>query len=167
MAFLVDHPIRVPKDPADRRVTNDIRKSGFHIVGISEDGDPGRMEYAFTVGCYYSFGIPEVVLHGLDWQTAKEILWDYVKWARKHGPVAAGTLAPDLAEQPLLLRKVDPSWYGPLLGYALWFYEGLDHPFPCLQLAWPDPEGRFDHEEGFQERFRALQPDLSAPCPAP
>ena len=38
-----------------------------------------------------------------------------------------------------------------------WFYEGED--VPVLQLVYPDLEGHFPHEDGFDRRFE--QPMLS------
>lgn len=48
--------------------------------------------------------------------------------------------------------------YAEHVGCALWFYDGTW--FPLLQLVWPDRQGRFPDEAGFDESFRKGQPLL-------
>ena len=69
----------------------------------------------------------------------------------------------DLANLPIMLRTVHPTWHGPLLGYANWFYKDLGSVYPCVQVAWPDKEGIFDTELGFDEKLRSIQPNMSLP----
>jgi hypothetical protein len=46
------------------------------------------------------------------------------------------------------------------LGYAIWFYRSLSKPFPAMQLIWPDKQGHFPWEAGYDERFYRLQKAL-------
>ena len=141
MPFLKDHQFRSPEDDADEKLIEDVKSSGFHIIEISEDGGLENLEYAFTVGCYYSYGIPEIVLFGMKYEMARSLMWNYVDWAKNGMEVASGMVTDQLANIPLKFRKVDISWHRELLGYGIWFYRDLAQPFPCMQLTWPDPAG--------------------------
>jgi len=163
MPFLHDFKLREPEDATDIKLLDDIQNFGFHIVGIAEDGDLAKLEYAFTVGCYYSFGIPEVVLHGMKFESSHALIHNFVRWAKEAKSISDYMIVPDIANIPLLLRPVDITWYQPLLGYGIWFYRELEKPFPCMQLAWPDPNGKFDFDPDFLDKYRSIQPDLSAP----
>lgn len=163
MPFLESFKVREPEDALDVKLLSDISNVGYQIVGISADGDMEKLEYAFTVGCYFSFGIPEVVLHGMRWASARSLIAAYVDWGKTRPVAPSPCITEDLANFPLLLREVDLSWYRPLLGYGIWFYRDLGFPFPCLQIAWPDQNGNFDHEKEFDARYRTIQPNLSSP----
>ena len=163
MVYLKNFRLRRIDDDFDTKVIDDVTSHGFHIIGISENGDFDSAEYGFTVGCYYSFGIPEAVLHGMRYQPMKNLLWSYVSWARNHLPIQSPMITDDLANLPIMLRTVHPTWHGPLLGYANWFYKDLGSVYPCVQVAWPDEEGIFDTELGFDEKLRSIQPNMSLP----
>ena len=50
--------------------------------------------------------------------------------------------------------------YNEYLGYANWFYADLPAPYPALQMVWPDPNGVFPWQPGYDARFRRAQPLL-------
>jgi hypothetical protein len=52
---------------------------------------------------------------------------------------------------PCVFPRVDPSCYGGLLNFTIWYYQGSH--FPVLQLGWPDKAGLFPWDLGFDERF--------------
>ncbi|MGW4754339.1 DUF4262 domain-containing protein [Streptomyces chartreusis] len=56
------------------------------------------------------------------------------------------------------LRRVDLRWYRTFFGQAIGFYRRP--PFPVLQVAWPDLDGRFHWEEQAEEKHRESQPQL-------
>jgi hypothetical protein len=161
--YLEKYEIRKAEDQFDEKLIDDVKKYGFHIIGIASDGDLNKIEYSFTVGCFYSFGIPEVIIHGMRFETAKTLTWNYVDWAKTKEYIKNMEISNEIANIPIRLRYVDFSWYKKLLGYGIWFYYLLPKPFPCLQLNWPDPKGKFDDEVGYDEKFRIIQPDLTKP----
>ncbi|MFI7004333.1 DUF4262 domain-containing protein [Nocardia sp. NPDC050175] len=77
---------------------------------------------------------------------------------RRVGSVLAdGQRDDDVIEgRPVTLRSIDPTWYRPHFGRAIGFYR--KHPFPVLQVAWPDADHHFHWEE--QARNRGSQPQL-------
>lgn len=52
----------------------------------------------------------------------------------------------------------DP-YAGDYFNVAKTFYGQAD--FKAVQLFWPDRSGKFPWEEGFDESFRRIQPDLA------
>jgi hypothetical protein len=57
--------------------------------------------------------------------------------------------------------------YNEYLGYANWFYADLPAPYPALQMVWPDPNGVFPWQPGYDARFRRAQPLLGEAPEAP
>ncbi len=154
---------RDPEDDHDRKLLDDVRKYGCHIVGVfPDDHGPG---FCFSIGLYLNCLHPEIIVTGLRDHQAAAIINDIASRARKDHLFRDGDTSLELAvDLPVTFREVDLDFYPDYLGYAMWFYSSLPRPFPCLQLVWPDPQGRFPWEPGFEERFRALQPLLFAPA---
>ncbi|MEU8990482.1 DUF4262 domain-containing protein [Streptomyces sp. NPDC048558] len=56
--------------------------------------------------------------------------------------LADGQSQPDVVDgQQVALRQVDLRWYRTFSGRAIGCYRRP--PFPVLQVAWPDADGRF------------------------
>lgn len=62
---------------------------------------------------------------------------------------------------PACFAAVAPEQYETHLGQALVFHGSAS--FPVLQLIWPDTQGRFPWEEGFEQRFVGKQRLLCDP----
>ncbi|MEW2581339.1 DUF4262 domain-containing protein [Streptomyces syringium] len=76
--------------------------------------------------------------------------------------LADGQKHPDVVDgHQVALRQVDLRWYRTSFGRAIGFYRRP--PFPVLQVAWPDVEGRFHREEEAEERHRESRPQLWLP----
>ncbi|MCC9601264.1 DUF4262 domain-containing protein [Stieleria sp. JC731] len=148
-----------PDDDDDRVLLRNIESHGWHLVGISED--ESGPAYVFTVGLFHTFGHPEICILGLndtdlmgqivntvaelindghqfdDWRSSDEVLDEYV----------------------CVFRKVGDEHYREYFGYGRWFYEGDD--FPMLQCVWPDRNGYFPWEDGFESQLLQSQPVLA------
>jgi hypothetical protein len=61
----------------------------------------------------------------------------------------------DIATFPLHFIAVDPALYQKYVGYARWLYRGSD--FPLVQCVWPDKQGVFPWQEGYDARFFQVQ----------
>ena len=60
---LPDFQLRVAEDDNDRKLLADIERLGWHVIHIFEDeSGPG---FSFSVGFYYTFQQPEVLIMGL------------------------------------------------------------------------------------------------------
>jgi hypothetical protein len=121
-------------DAGDKQLLADVRGVGFHVLKVPAD-DEGPA-FAFTVGLHHRFGHPEVVVVGLDLDTAHSVL------NRLGGAISDGN-HPDLDRllEATTCTLVDPAGADvreQFLGYARWFYRSDD--FPVRQLVWPGCE---------------------------
>lgn len=145
-------------DEVRRRVQADIDRYGWHVGKIP--GDDRAPSWAFTIGLFASFQQPELVVFGLDLETAHRLLNQaglLVK--RNRGGFEDGRLASGILEDhSVAFRRIAPRWHPVFLGNVAWFYEEDDTP--ALQCFWPDPTGRHPWDEGFDDSLRPLQPLL-------
>lgn len=143
------------EDDSDRKLLSDIEEHGWHVVFVAEE--PGTPRFAFTVGLYYRYAHPEILVMGLKQPTAHSLLHAMVARIQGGEKFEAGTLVTDISSFPLALVPVHAGHFGEYLGYGIWFYRSLKAPFPALQLVWPDRSGLFPWQSGYDVRFNELQ----------
>lgn len=150
-------PIPEPRDDSDRKVIHDVETHGWHVVNILPESEtPG---WAFTIGLEQSFSHAEIVVFGLDSELAHLLLNDLGEAIRAGQAFEPAHLyAGYLEGADLTFRPVQPSWYRPFLGTAIWFNEGPS--FSTLQLIWPDKSERFPWQDGFDPNWSWAQPML-------
>lgn len=146
------------EDDCDRKLLSDIEKYGWHVVAVDADEEgPG---FLFTVGLYYTYGHPEILIAGLTREVAYELLFQSEKLIREGKRYENNWIDTDLANFPLAIKAIFFDYYQDYLGYGCWFYRSLPRPFPAIQLVWPDKEGIFPWQRGYNQNFLALQPKL-------
>ena len=151
----------IPQDPAEERIINDVREFGCHIVWIG-DGTP---QFAFSIGLFLNYDQPEVLIFGLDSEKTCIIINDIRNLAVAGERFTAGTRTDKLlVAHNAYFLAVPFAAYQEYLGHAIWFYQSLVTPFPCVQLIWPDRMGRFPWDFDYDKRFASVQPVL-APLP--
>lgn len=146
-------------DDDDQRVIDDVRRVGWHIVGI-EDG-PEVPAFAYSIGMQYTLNHPEIIILGLsDATTMANIINTIGEEVRK------GTRFQDWHESDQIVegyscifRTVPSDVYPDYLGYAMWFYR--PEPFPVLQCVWPDNQHRFPWHPDCHPKVRQRQPILA------
>ncbi|MCA9518371.1 MAG: DUF4262 domain-containing protein [Myxococcales bacterium] len=148
-----------PRDDDDQKLLDDVAQVGWHLVLVPEDADtPG---WAYTIGLERSHGHPELVVFGLDLETAGGVLNLLGERIRDGERFALDAEIADVIEDgELALRPVAARWYEPFLGYARWFYGG--DGFTAWQLFWPEDDGVMPWDEGASEWLRENQPRLYA-----
>lgn len=146
-----------PNNDQDRTLISDVEGHGWHVIKVPElEHSPG---WAFSIGLHHSFGHPEIVVFGLPDEMAHQMINSLGEDIRE-----GTTFAPDSVVTGVLegyscaIKTVDPVWYSPFLGYATWFYQGMDFPF--VQCLWPDREGHFPNEPAFDAELIPYQPLL-------
>jgi hypothetical protein len=148
-----------PEHEADDRIIRNVRKHGCHIVGIV-DGEP---PYTFSIGLFLNYGQPEIVVFGLDGSDAAAFINDIRDRAAKGQRYVAGDVSDDLVTgYRFCFIDVPLKRYGDYLGTAIWFYAKSPRPFPCLQLVWPDRDGRFPWQTACDPLVKRDQPLLSS-----
>jgi len=148
-----------PDDEADQRLLRNVREHGCHLMGIGGDAEgPG---YVFSIGLYLNYAHAELVMFGLAGSDAAKVINVIRDRAAAGRSYAAGDVCDDLPlERKVCFVEVPLQAYPAYLGTAIWFYAKLPRPFPCLQIVWPDQEGRFPWETGCDARLKLHQPLL-------
>jgi len=142
---------------AQRAVLADIASNGLHIAHEAERGE--RPQYAYTVGMGHSFGQPEVLVIGLPREVAQDLLDNLADEADGGRTFAAGEQHDGLVRgYPVRLLRVSGDQAAQWLPLVGWAYERAD--VPCLQLVYPDRQGRWPWQPDVRDGFRRIQPVL-------
>lgn len=155
---------REPDDAGDEKLLEDVREHGWHVVGVPDDEEgPG---FSFTVGVYLRTLQPEILMMGVPTKPTHRVLNAIAEYLVAGGTITTETRYPDFADgREVLFRPIHQTQFHEYLGCANWFYRRSDIRFAAFQCVWPDPNGRFPHEDGFEARFEGRQLDLSLPRP--
>ena len=135
-------------------VAADIERIGWSVIAV--EGERGWPGYAYTVGLTRYHGHPELIVSGLDADTALLALDDVGARVRDGGRVVAGErfVPPDgPGVECLVLPVIDPSRL--VLAQSVY---GAFFPVTALQIVWSDEGGRWpwqmcDHHRRGQEVF--------------
>ncbi|WP_338846304.1 DUF4262 domain-containing protein [Massilia sp. W12] len=155
MAKLNPFSLPEPEDDSDRKLLSDIGEFGWHVVGIHEEENSPR--FAFTVGLYYQYLHPEIMIMGLPHEVAHALLVSVQSITHKGGYIQPWSAVEEIASFPLVAVPIHFSHYKEHLGYGMWFYKSLPEPFPAIQLVWPDKAGVFPWQDGYDQRYFQLQ----------
>ncbi len=147
--------LRDAEDSSDAKLLGDVANHGWHVVQISEE--PGSPQFAFSVGLYYQFLQPEILIMGIDLTKSAQILNDFGEAMRSGRKIIPGRYDDFVEGYEIELAPIDLSFYEEYLGYATWFYRSLPQPYPAMQCIWPDKAGLFPYEVGYDSRFSSLQ----------
>lgn len=148
------------EDQQDQEIFHQVKQQQWHALFVpTQQGKPG---YGFTVGHYLYHQRPEIIIVGAPEKIAKALL-DKVA-AHNKGDLAQLQTHKlyrqfinglDAVFVPVMLEH-----YNQYLGFNNWFYDSLSHAYPVWQLVWPDPQGKFPWQQGYDVRFANLQPVL-------
>jgi hypothetical protein len=142
--------LQAPNEALDKSEQNfvaNVREHGWFRTDIfEEEGHPG-FSYSTGVSCASRNSLcTKTVAHDIFTCSRGKTVWTPATIAISRN--AQGYVFP-------VARK----FYADHLGWSRWFYAGDD--FPCLQIVWPDREGLFPWEDGFDQTFKGKQIDLT------
>jgi hypothetical protein len=143
----------------DERTISHIEEFGCSITQVkSSTSGPG---WSYTIGVNDTAGAPEIVTVGLREKTALFLLNEAACRLRAGTDLVQGRHSGMIGEVDCEFRPVDPKWVKHLMGWAFWYYDGVD--FPVLQAVYPDLENRFPEDAGFDEKFQQplMQPSVA------
>ena len=146
-------------DDAERQFLAVIREHGWFHTRVFDDKDRVP-DFSYTSGFAVNRGYPEIILFSLSREVSGSILWDF--WRDLEAgvqPKSGERVRGIFGNADAVLLPVAKSEYEEHLGWNRWFYGSDD--FDCLQLVWPDPNGRFPWESNFNGNFKDSQPDLT------
>jgi hypothetical protein len=157
MRTALDAPIEA-LDGSERAFVAQVREHGwFDTAVFGDDQGPG---FSFTTGLWVNTGQPELIMFGMKREIAHDVLWDLFRDAKLGAPLPIGEPTDKaFANLSAYAFPVSKRFYSDYLGWSRWFYGGDE--FPCLQIVWPDREGVFPWEPGFDPAFAADQTDLT------
>lgn len=143
------------------QIRHNVATHGCHVMAVFPTKEHPGVPWAYSIGIPTTFpGAAEVIIAGLDPDTAHVIINTVVAAMRKGKTFADRQKARGIVKkQPLAFRKVAERYYDDYVGQGQ-IYHQSDSNWPLLQIIWPDTQGRFPWQEGFEERFRAQQPLL-------
>jgi hypothetical protein len=150
-----------PENQADEKLLSNVRKYGCHIVTIWAD-EIGPL-YTFSIGLFLNYKQPEVIIFGLEPETASILINDIRDLAASGERFFAGDRTDKLLMgNDACFIEVPVNAYPDYLGIAIWFYRSMTEPFPCVQLVWPDRAGKFPWQAGYDSGFKTIQPMLKS-----
>jgi hypothetical protein len=145
-------------DDEERVFLAKIREHGwFRTEILADEEGPG---FSFTSGLWATTGRPEIMTFSLKGEVAHRLFWNLFERAQtgEHLPVGV-PIADVLTHHAVTVFPIAQRHDRDYLGWSSWFYRHRD--FPCLQLVWPDRQGLFPWQPGFNEEFRDDQLDLT------
>jgi hypothetical protein len=136
-----------------------IEKYGWQAMLVSSKEQ--SRSFAYTIGLFDVFGFPELITVGLSTDVAHAALGYAVEAMQKGAALSEGSHPDIVGSVSVVFRPVSREWYEKTMYRAKWYYEGTE--VPALQLIYPDLEGRFQWEEGFNDYFQQplSQPDVN------
>ena len=148
-----------PEEEADEILIRNVRERGCHILGVG--GEKGSPPFAFSIGLALNYAQAEIIIFGLAPSKAAKIINIVRDEATSGKKYVDGDVSSDiLVSGKVCFIEVPLDLYGEYLGTAIWFYRKSPRPFPCLQLVWPERDGRFPWETGFDAALKIDQPVL-------
>ena len=149
---------------AEEKCLADIEQHDIHVLKVY--GDDEWPEFAYSVGLYHHFQLPEVIILGLRSELAHSLLNNLAARARSGERFKVGDTLQGLLEGfDVQLRPVPVPHIKPHFGWARWFYEGK--PFPVAQLVYPTTSGVWPWDSEASAAFKLHQPLLeTAEVPA-
>ncbi|WP_330358825.1 DUF4262 domain-containing protein [Streptomyces chartreusis] len=155
-----DYGERDEADWVDLTIIEHVQQHGWHVVMVP--GDEIGPGFAYTIGLAHTHGGPELAMFGLDVRPMHRMLNRLGAKSAEGAVLADGQRHPDVVDgRQVELRQVDLRWYRTFFGRAIGFYRRP--PFPVLQVAWPDADGRFHWDELSEDGHQQSQPQLWLP----
>lgn len=133
-----------------------IAKHGWAVQGVFGDAEIEAAPFAYTAGLTAQ-GLPELVIYGLDVGLAGNVLNSAATQMIESGEFAAGQAV------SRLIRNFDMVAIEVLLPVDLLAAVQIYGPVRAIQLVWPDTEGRFPWQTGYE--FAAIIQPLMGVAP--
>jgi hypothetical protein len=145
------------RSPADLTTIKHVQHHGWSVMMVpTDDQGPG---WAYTIGLWHSYRMPEVAIFGLGMDLSHECLNNLGAATRDGAPLDVEQARADVIERHTVqLKAVGQGWYRAFFGQAIDFYRRP--PVPFLQVVWPDRRGHFPWETCSDEQVRTCQPQL-------
>jgi Domain of unknown function (DUF4262) len=139
----------------EKKLISNLKDPGWTIMGVgASEKEPS---FSYTVGLWYNFQHPEIIVFGLPIQYTHSIL-NLLGFRIKNDQhqFCENQEYHDIADgYPTRFRRVKPDNH---FGAALSLYQ--QERFEALQLCWPDKSCKFPWEQEFDPSMKKAQPLL-------
>ena len=127
-------------------IDDNIAKHGFHVTYVMEQKD--FTPFGYSTGLFRSFGIPEVFVSGLPNGLTNTLICNYAERFKDQKIPILEFIEELIDRFPVYLTKVSPLDLQEEILASFRLYE--DEEFECLQIIFPDLNGKFPHETGYE-----------------
>jgi hypothetical protein len=143
-----------------RIITGHIGRIGWAVQGVP--GDEQWPSWAYSIGLWHTFRVPELALFGLSLPNMAAIINALGCRVADGGTIAADDRIEGVCPCTFAIRPVHDSWRTTsLFAVSDTIYGYLRSAYQ--QVIWPDRHGSLPWEPGFEARFEGLQPLLWLP----
>lgn len=131
---------------------NNIIEHGFSVQCVMPRAGSSDLDrpFAYTLGL--SPKMPEFIISGLSAQQSLDTFWSIVR-SHKFSPAHHGSINPNFANVPVAFIKVWPA----IKDMASLTKIIRPMGFSMLQVIWPDANGKFRWDEGYDQTMLPLQ----------
>lgn len=138
-------------------IQSKIDQHGCYIVLV--EADNYLPAYAYTIGIFQKFHLPEIICFGLSIEHLGNLLNIACELMANGTSLQPGILYDDfLKNYSVQFLSVDKEYHSDYMAICNIFY--YTDNYPSLQMVWPDKASLFPWEQGFNPDLQFMQPLL-------
>lgn len=118
---------------------------GFHVTNVMEDAE--TTPFGYSTGIYKNLRIPELFISGLPPGLTQEIITAYAKKYQFNAVPINQKIDDLIGRFPVYLISVKNENLSEYVLSSIRYYADIEYKY--LQLIFPDLDGRFPGEEGY------------------
>lgn len=140
-----------------------INQVGHSIIGVHQAEN--APSFAYTIGLTHKLNHKELLIFGLPYQYATEILNSIVDIIKSGSPIGDGESLQKIANFPLVAMDVGQDISSQYAFQCYQYYSNRKSSTPSFMIIyWPDENGFFPWQSDFNPRLMAIQPKISPTC---
>ncbi len=133
------------KNKYHKKVDDCIRDFGYYSTYVFNETKPS---FCYSTGIFTSYNIPEVFISSLPQNLSFEIISNYVKLFKGTKDIPLNTKIDNLVDRfPVILIEAPLTRLNEYILTSFRFYK--NEVFKCLQIIFPDTNGSFPNDEGY------------------
>lgn len=136
-----------------------IASHGFAIMNIL--GKENEPPFSYTVGLSKTYNHPELICFGLPFRTMNILFHTIVSdLIEKKGVLKPLIPYEDFSNMPMEFACVESRFIQEYMCGVADYYADA-YKVEAMQMLWPDPQGCFPYEKGYDEHYILAQPILA------
>ena len=154
-------------DVHEQNVIDVVARVGWMVMKVSPNhGDADPRWFAYTIGLSVTHSWPEIICFGWDLDVMGQLVNNAVLelTRRSKSPSPGLELSEVMEGFAVKLQAFPTKFFREHLGWAIWFaqHRGLNQKsFDCMQLIFPDKDGRFASDPSCDAEIRRIQMPIS------